>query len=78
LVPAIARDRTFNCPALNTDDGTIATTANERLKSVRVLTDMPASLTMAFIANALGVTCLHCPTDVYESDEKPLKRGRAA
>jgi hypothetical protein len=51
-------------------------TAGERFKSVRVLTDMPASLiipTMAFISNSLGVTCLHCHTDVYESDEKPMK-----
>ena len=28
---------------------------------------------MAFISNALGVTCTHCHTDAYESDEKPLK-----
>jgi hypothetical protein len=51
-------------------------TAGERYKSVRVLTAMPASLmipTMAFISNSLGVTCLHCHTDVYESDEKPMK-----
>jgi photosynthetic reaction center cytochrome c subunit len=51
--------------------------AGERFKSVRVLTDMPAALiipTMAFISNSLGVTCLHCHTDVYESDEKPMKQ----
>jgi hypothetical protein len=51
--------------------------AGERFKSVRVLTDMPAAQmipTMAFIANSLGVTCLHCHTDVYESDEKPMKQ----
>ena len=50
--------------------------AGDRYKSVRVLTDMPAALmipTMAFISNSLGVTCLHCHTDVYESDEKPMK-----
>ena len=54
-----------------------AQTAGERYKSVRVLTDMPASQmipTMAFISNSLGVTCLHCHTDVYESDEKPMKQ----
>ena len=51
-------------------------TAGERYKSIHVLTDMPATSvipTMAFIANSLGVTCLHCHTDVYESDEKPAK-----
>ncbi|HEV8147794.1 MAG TPA: photosynthetic reaction center cytochrome c subunit family protein [Bryobacteraceae bacterium] len=48
-----------------------------RFKSVRVLTAMPAAQmipTMAFISNSLGVTCLHCHTDVYESDEKPMKQ----
>jgi hypothetical protein len=50
--------------------------AGERYKSVRVLTDIPASSvipTMAFISNSLGVTCAHCHTDVYESDDKPMK-----
>jgi len=50
--------------------------AGDRYKSVRVLTDMPATMiipTMAFISNSLGVTCLHCHTDAYESDEKPMK-----
>jgi hypothetical protein len=48
-----------------------------RFKSVRILTDMPAASmipTMAFISNSLGVTCSHCHTDVYESDEKPMKQ----
>jgi hypothetical protein len=56
-------------------------TAGERFKSVRVLADVPASLiipTMAFISNSLGVTCLHCHTDVYESDEKPMKEKARA
>jgi hypothetical protein len=51
--------------------------AGDKYKSVRILGDMPATLmipTMAFIANSLGVTCLHCHTDVYESDEKPTKQ----
>jgi hypothetical protein len=51
-------------------------TAGERYKSIQVLTDMPATSvipTMAFMANSLGVTCAHCHTDVYESDEKPMK-----
>src|SRR5262245_39292930 len=51
-------------------------TAGERYKSVRILTDIPASSvipSMAFIANSLGVTCAHCHTEVYESDEKPTK-----
>jgi hypothetical protein len=50
--------------------------AGARYKSVRVLNDIPASAmipTMAFVANSLGVTCAHCHTDVYESDEKPMK-----
>jgi hypothetical protein len=54
-----------------------AQTAGERYKSVRMLTDMPASQiipVMAFISNSLGVTCLHCHTEVYESDEKPMKQ----
>jgi len=53
------------------------TRAGDRFKSVRLLADMPATLmipTMAFIANSLGVTCAHCHTDVYESDEKPMKQ----
>lgn len=53
-----------------------AATAGERYKSVRVLTDIPASSvipTMAFMANSLGVTCAHCHTDAYESDDKPAK-----
>jgi len=53
-----------------------APTAGERYKSIRVLTEIPASSvipTMAFIANSLGVTCLHCHTDIYESDDKPMK-----
>jgi photosynthetic reaction center cytochrome c subunit len=52
-------------------------TAGARYKSVRVLTGMPAAQmipTMAFISNSLGVTCLHCHTEVYESDEKPAKQ----
>ncbi len=51
-------------------------TAGARYRSIRVLPDIPASMvipTMAFISNSLGVTCLHCHTDVYESDDKPAK-----
>ena len=51
-------------------------TAGERYKSIRVLRDIPAASvipTMAFMANSLGVTCLHCHTDSYESDDKPMK-----
>jgi photosynthetic reaction center cytochrome c subunit len=54
----------------------VTQTAGQRFASVRMLTDMPAGLmipTMAFISNALGVTCSHCHTDIYESDDKPLK-----
>ncbi|HKV98823.1 MAG TPA: photosynthetic reaction center cytochrome c subunit family protein [Vicinamibacterales bacterium] len=54
----------------------VVQTAGARYKSIRVLTDIPASMvipTMAFVSNALGVTCLQCHTDVYESDEKPMK-----
>jgi hypothetical protein len=74
-------DATFEIPApavaLAQATVSAAPTAGERFKSVRVLIDMPATLmipTMAFIANSLGVTCLHCHTDVYESDEKPMKQ----
>jgi hypothetical protein len=53
-----------------------AALAGERYKSVRILTNVPAAAiipTMAFISNSLGVTCAHCHTDVYESDDKPMK-----
>ena len=51
-------------------------TAGERYRSVRELKDIPATLvipTMAFIANSLGVTCLHCHTSQYEDDSNPMK-----
>jgi len=53
-----------------------AVTAGDRYKSVRVLKDIPATEiipTMAFMANSLGVTCGHCHTDDWASDEKPMK-----
>jgi len=64
------------CAALASIASAQTPTAGERYKSIHVLTDMPATSvipTMAFIANSLGVTCAHCHTDVYESDEKPAK-----
>jgi hypothetical protein len=51
-------------------------TAGDRYKSVRVLKDIPAAEiipTMAFMANSLGVTCAHCHTDDWASDDKPMK-----
>ena len=51
--------------------------AGQRYKSVQVLTDIPSDQvipTMATIANSLGVTCAHCHTAVWESDEKPAKQ----
>ena len=52
-------------------------TAGEKYKSVQVLKDIPSGMvipTMAFIANSLGVTCAHCHTAEWESDEKPMKQ----
>ena len=51
-------------------------TAGERYKSIRVLKEIPASQVievMSVIAGSLGVTCVHCHTDVFVSDEKPMK-----
>ena len=45
-------------------------------KNIKVLTGIPTSQlipTMAFMANSLGVTCLHCHGQAYESEEKPAK-----
>jgi hypothetical protein len=45
-------------------------------KNIKVLMGMPRSQlipSMAFIANSLGVTCSHCHTAAWESDEKPAK-----
>jgi hypothetical protein len=51
-------------------------TAGERYKSVRVLSDIPATQVievMSVIAGSLGVTCSLCHTDAFASDEKPNK-----
>jgi hypothetical protein len=45
-------------------------------KNIRVLRGLPASQlipVMAVMANSLGVTCAHCHTEEWESDEKPPK-----
>jgi len=45
-------------------------------KNIKVLTGMPSSQlipVMSFMSNSLGVTCAHCHTDKWESDEKPAK-----
>src|SRR5687767_2428392 len=45
-------------------------------KNINVLQGLPSSQlipVMAFMANSLGVTCAHCHTKEYESDEKPAK-----
>jgi cytochrome c5 len=45
-------------------------------KNIKVLQGLPSSQlipVMAFMANALGVTCGHCHGDKFESDEKPAK-----
>jgi Photosynthetic reaction centre cytochrome C subunit len=51
-------------------------TAGEKYKSVRELREIPASQiieVMSVIAGSLGVTCAHCHTAEWESDEKPMK-----
>ena len=51
-------------------------TAGERYKSVRVLTDAPASQMiemMSVVAGSLGVTCAHCHETDFASDAKPMK-----
>lgn len=53
-----------------------AQTAGERYKSIQVLKDIsPADVipTMAVIAGSLGVTCSHCHTAEWVSDENPNK-----
>jgi Photosynthetic reaction centre cytochrome C subunit len=53
-----------------------AQTAGEKYKSVRELREIPASQmieVMSVIAGSLGVTCAHCHTAEWESDEKPMK-----
>ena len=45
-------------------------------KNIKVLQGLPSSQlipVMAFMANSLGVTCAHCHTSAWESDEKPAK-----
>jgi len=45
-------------------------------KNIKVLQGLPSSQlipVMAFISNSLGVTCAHCHTAAWESDEKPAK-----
>lgn len=45
-------------------------------KNIRVLGGLPTSRlipVMAVMANSLGVTCAHCHTEQWESDEKPPK-----
>lgn len=45
-------------------------------KNIKVLTGLPSSElipVMAFMSNSLGVTCAHCHTDKWESDEKQAK-----
>jgi hypothetical protein len=70
-------DSTFEIAPQAPSAPTPPPSAGGRYKSVRVLSDMPATQiipTMAFISNSLGVTCAHCHTEVYESDEKPAKQ----
>jgi len=45
-------------------------------KNIKVLQGLPTSQlipVMAFMSNSLGVTCAHCHTKEWESDEKPEK-----
>lgn len=47
-------------------------------KNIKVLQGLPSSQlipVMAFMANSLGVTCGHCHTNEYDSDEKPAKQA---
>jgi len=46
-------------------------------KNIKVLQGLPSSQlipVMAFMSNSLGVTCAHCHTKEWESDEKPAKQ----
>lgn len=48
----------------------------ETKKNIKVLKGLPTSQlipVMAFISNSLGVTCAHCHTEKWESDEKQAK-----
>jgi len=45
-------------------------------KNIKVLQGLPSSQlipVMAFMANSLGVTCAHCHSKEYDSEEKPAK-----
>jgi Photosynthetic reaction centre cytochrome C subunit len=45
-------------------------------KNIKVLQGLPSSQlipVMAFMTNSLGVTCAHCHSKAWESDEKPAK-----
>lgn len=47
-------------------------------KNIKVLQGLPSSQlipVMAFMSNSLGVTCAHCHTKAWESDEKPAKEA---
>ena len=46
-------------------------------KNIQMLQGLPSSQlipVMAFMANSLGVTCSHCHTNAFESDEKAAKQ----
>lgn len=48
----------------------------ETKQNIKVLQGLPTSQlipVMAVMSNSLGVTCAHCHTDAWDSDEKPAK-----
>lgn len=50
--------------------------AEPQPKNLKVLKDLPPAQllpTMVFMTNSLGVTCMHCHTEKWESDEKEAK-----
>jgi hypothetical protein len=55
---------------------TLSLAAQDQPKNLKVLKDLPQDQlvpVMVFMSNSLGVSCMHCHTNKWESDEKEAK-----
>ena len=55
---------------------TVSLSAQDQPKNLKVLKDLPTDQlvpVMVFMSNSLGVSCIHCHTNKWESDEKEAK-----
>jgi hypothetical protein len=68
----------LSSPLTQTKSAVDEKTAEQAYKNIRVLNDLPASEldgVMEFMSAALGVGCIHCHTNEWESDSKSTKLG---